>query len=86
MDLCKKKYFPTTDKCRTDVPPETKTRSFTLLDLTAAFFIFGVGISLSVLAFLIEMMINFVSRRIHDRTYFWFELIFLLILEKVAFK
>ncbi len=56
--LIKKSYFPSTQKCRTDVPPETKTRVLTLLDLAPAFLIFGIGLSISLIAFLIEIIAN----------------------------
>lgn len=56
--LIKKSYFPSTQKCRTDVPPETKTRVLTLLDLAPAFLIFGIGLSISFIAFLIEIIAN----------------------------
>ncbi len=59
IDLNKKKFFPSTMKCRTDIPPETKTRSLTLLDMTFAFVILGFGLVVSVLAFLAEILAKF---------------------------
>jgi len=50
-------YFQATNKCRTDVPPKTRIGSLTLLDLSPAFFILGLGISLSVLSFLLEIIV-----------------------------
>jgi len=58
FDLYKKKYFPVTKKCRTDIHPETKTRPLTLFDLTFAFLILGIGLSLSCLAFCLEKVLK----------------------------
>ncbi len=58
------KFFPTPRQCRTDVSFKDTTRSLTLFDLTAPFLIVGVGLSLSILlAFLIEIIIYFISDR-----------------------
>jgi len=59
----KKSYFPSTQKCRTDVPPETQTRALTLLDLAPAFLIFGIGLSLAFLSFLVEVVVYYILRK-----------------------
>jgi len=61
IDLYKKKYFPSTKQCRTDIPPETKTQSLTLVEFGAAFMILGVGLTLSLLAFLTEIISKYFS-------------------------
>ncbi len=53
-------FFKSTDQCRIDKPPETKKRPLTLNDLSAAFFILGVGLSLSTFCFIIEIMSKYV--------------------------
>lgn len=55
------KHFPSTKNCRTDVPPQSKTHSFTLVEFTAAFFILGVGLTLSLLAFLAEVISKYLT-------------------------
>ena len=52
----KKAHFQATNKCRTDVQPKTRIGSLTLLDLSPAFLILGIGTSLSVLSFLLEII------------------------------
>ena len=52
----KKAYFQATNKCRTDVPLKTKIGPLTLLDLSPAFLVLGIGISISVLSFLLEII------------------------------
>jgi len=54
----KNKFFPSSRQCRTDVSSENSKRPLTLFDLTAPFLIVGVGLSLSILAFLIEVVVN----------------------------
>jgi len=48
------KYFPSTDQCRVDAAPDSNCKPLTLVDLSPAFFVLGIGISLSILAFLLE--------------------------------
>lgn len=52
----RKSYFHGTGQCRTDDPPKTRIGSLTLLDLSPAFFILGLGVPLSVLFFLLEIL------------------------------
>jgi len=59
-----KEHFPVATKCRTDNPPETNIRTLTLTDLAAAFLILGIGLSLSILAFAIEILSRCVVNRV----------------------
>lgn len=47
-----------TSQCRVDRPLETKTRTLTFIDLSAAFFILGVGISISFFVFGLEILMD----------------------------
>ena len=53
-------YFKSTDQCRIDKPPETKLRALTLTDVSPAFAIFGIGLLLSSLSLLVEIMFKYV--------------------------
>ncbi len=57
-------HYPLATTCRTDNPPETKLRPLTLTDLAAAFFILGIGLSLSILGFAIKILFRCVSNRV----------------------
>lgn len=59
-----REHFPVATKCRTDNPPETNIRTLTLTDLAAAFLILGIGLSLSILAFAIEILHSCVINRV----------------------
>ena len=59
-----REHFPVATKCRTDSPPETYIRTLTLTDLAAAFLILGIGLSLSILAFAIEILSRCVVNRV----------------------
>ena len=59
--LYKQRHMPITNQCNTDVPPETKTRSLNLTDLAPAFLILGIGLSLSIVAFSVEIMANYLK-------------------------
>ena len=52
----KNKYFPVTKQCRTGAPPETQIRALQIKDLTVIFIILVIGLSLSVLAFIAELI------------------------------
>lgn len=54
--LYKLRHLPSTNQCGTDNPPETKIGALDFVDLVAAFFILGVGMLLSVLAFIAEIL------------------------------
>lgn len=49
-----RKFFKSTNECRLETKPKAKTRTLTLFDLSAAFFILGIGISLSAFASLLN--------------------------------
>ena len=51
----RRKTFKSPSECRVDKPLGTKTRTLTLFDLSEAFFIFGVGLSLSAFCFFVEL-------------------------------
>ena len=64
-DFYRKKYFPPTPKCRTDTPPETEAHSLNLFELGSAFLILGIGLSISILAFLMEITVKcFIGRKL----------------------
>ncbi len=58
-----KNYFRGTSQCRTDVPLETRIGSLTLLDLSPAFLILGLGLPLSFLCFLLEIIAKRVFKK-----------------------
>ena len=60
----KNTYFHGASQCRTDVPPKTRIRSLTLIDMSPAFFILGLGILLSSLCFLLEIIVTYITDRI----------------------
>lgn len=47
-------YIPEATECRVDAPKPKKAKAISLVDLSAPFFILGVGAMLSILVFLIE--------------------------------
>lgn len=51
-----REHFPVATNCRTDHPPETNKRPLTLTELAAAFLLLGFGLSVSVLAFAVEIL------------------------------
>jgi len=55
-----KKDWKTTDRCRVDKPPKSKTRVLTLTDLSPAFLILGVGFSLSGFGFAMEVLSKYI--------------------------
>jgi len=61
--LYKLRHLPSTNQCGTDQPPETKTGALKFVDLVAAFFILLVGMSLSVLAFVAEILAGLFAKR-----------------------
>ncbi len=61
VSLYKHRYFPSTDQCRTDTPPQTKTRPIKFIDLLPPFFILGLGLSLSILSFAIECFVGYLK-------------------------
>ena len=48
------------DECRVGKPLEAITRKLTLVDLSPAFLILGVGISLSAFCFVMEMLSKYI--------------------------
>jgi len=54
------KFVKATDECRVDKPLEAIKRKLTLVDLSPAFLILGVGISLSVFCFIVEMLSKYI--------------------------
>lgn len=64
IDEYKKRFFSSSKQCRTDIPFKKTTRSLTLFDLTAPFLIIGAGLSFSILAFVIEIVVNFIIDRL----------------------
>ncbi len=56
VDYGRRTFKLTANECRVDKPLEAKTRTLTLLDLSAAFFILGVGLSLSLFCFVVEIL------------------------------
>ena len=64
ISYIKGNHFPVASKCRTDNPPESNTRSLTLTDLAAPFFILGVGLSISIVAFIFEILSRCLINRI----------------------
>ncbi len=63
VSLYKNRYFPSTDQCRTFVPPSTKTRLLKIEDLIPAFFILGVGLSFSITTFFTEILTGFLKKK-----------------------
>ena len=57
-----RKYTPVTKQCQANLQPIHADRriakSIKLLDLTAAFLIFGIGVPFSLLAFILELLFN----------------------------
>lgn len=51
----------TGDECGVDKPMETKKRALTLNDLSPAFLILSIGLSLSIFCFVIEILSKYVS-------------------------
>ena len=65
VEHLKKKHIPPNDKCRTDAPhPTTKNKPFSLRERVSAFLIWGIGICLSILAFIFEIIVNTFSPRV----------------------
>lgn len=56
------KDWKSTDRCRVDKPPETKTRVLTLTDFSPAFLILGFGLLLSGFVFVMEVLSKYVSK------------------------
>lgn len=60
----KQKYIPQIPfECRTDVEQEKETKAFSLTDFSAAFLILGGGLSLGILAFIIECAVGMKKNR-----------------------
>jgi hypothetical protein len=55
-DYWRKKYWPSRNKC-TDSNKQQEARSLNLDDLQSAFLVLAVGISISAIAFLFELMV-----------------------------
>jgi len=55
-----RRAFKSTNECRVDNPPKTRIRTLTLFDLSSAFFILGVGLSLSAFCFFMEILSKYV--------------------------
>lgn len=55
-----RKYIPSGDDCRADIPPESKTQPLKFEDLSPSFVILGFGLGISTLVFCLE---NIVGRR-----------------------
>ena len=53
----KKKYIPPSDQCRVDKIPDAKLEAVKLNELTIVYLILGVGLTLSILSFLLEIVI-----------------------------
>lgn len=50
--------MPGTMHCRTNAKPKGQTHAFKLVDFTSAFFLFGIGLSISLLVFVLEELIG----------------------------
>jgi len=53
-------FLKASGECRVDKPLEAITRNLTLFDLSPAFLILGVGISLSVSCFVVEILSKYI--------------------------
>jgi hypothetical protein len=53
-----KQYTPDVDKCKVDksIKPSEKNTSLTLVDISSAFLLFAIGVALSLLVFLFEII------------------------------
>ena len=60
VDYGHKKDWKSTDRCRVDKRPETKTRILTLTDLSPAFLILGVGLFFSGSVFFAEVLSKYI--------------------------
>jgi len=54
------RFFKSSGECRVDNLLEAITRKLTLVDLSPAFFILGVGISLSAFCFVLEILSKYI--------------------------
>ena len=52
----KEKYFPKSGQCRVDADTGSKAAAMNLNELAIAFVMLGLGLALSVVAFLLEMI------------------------------
>lgn len=55
VEHLRQQYFSVTPQCRADVPAKTNVQAIKLVHLAVSFVILGIGLSLSTLAFLIEV-------------------------------
>lgn len=62
------KMSPRDRPCRTDVKPTGKMAAFKLREFSAAFFLFAVGVAISCLAFLLELIIGRATNYANCRT------------------
>ena len=58
MHRLKVQLYKATHQCSVDKPPETKTRALTLTDFSPAFAILGMGLSLSMFSFVVELILS----------------------------
>ena len=49
-------YFPVVNRCRADVKPEGKMTAFNLTDFASAFVWLGLGIGVSILTLILEII------------------------------
>ena len=54
----KKKYIPPSDQCRVDKTPDAKLQAVKLNELAIVYLILGVGLTLSVVAFLMDIVVK----------------------------
>ena len=64
-------YKPPGQNCRIDYRPKTRNKPLTLIDLSSVFLLFGLGIALSVLAFLIERIVATWKQHNQPEIPFW---------------
>lgn len=57
-NFLKRKYLPGSMYCRVDRKMKGQTEAIKLVDLTSAFFLLGIGLSLSCTIFILELLIG----------------------------
>lgn len=58
-----KSHHPPPSKCRVDYRPRASNAPLTLLDLSSAFVLWGVGLSLSIIVFAVERVMSAKKRQ-----------------------
>lgn len=54
----KKKYFPSNEECRSDVPPKKVAKGFTLQQLSFSLVFLSIGLAISCAVFLFEILLK----------------------------